>query len=66
LAKHGGGFKSKKRQKELARLKKQEEKRQRRFGERTVQETGTEEIAIVEGEVTTVTTVTEEKAKDPE
>ena len=32
MARRGGGFKSDKRRKELLRLQKQEEKRQRRFG----------------------------------
>ncbi len=35
-----GAFKSEKRKKELARLKKQEEKRQRRFAKATVQSEG--------------------------
>jgi hypothetical protein len=36
-------FKSEKRKKELARIKKQEEKRQRRFGEQTQQEAAEKE-----------------------
>ena len=43
MAKHGGGFKSNKRNKELLRLKKQEEKRQRRFGVQTAQKDDTDE-----------------------
>ncbi|MCX5802126.1 MAG: hypothetical protein NTU69_01105 [Proteobacteria bacterium] len=54
MAKHGGEFRSKKRQKELSRLQKQEEKRQRRFGGQTAKETGT------------VETVPEESKKDLE
>ncbi len=50
MAKHGVAFKSDKRKKELLRLKKQEEKRQRRFGEQTVEKTGTETTAIGESE----------------
>jgi hypothetical protein len=57
LAKHGVPFKSDKRKKELLRLKKQEEKRQRRFGEQTVEKTGTETTA-------TETTATGENEKD--
>jgi len=34
LAKHAGAYKSEKRKKELSRLKKQEEKRQRRMGKK--------------------------------
>jgi len=34
LAKHAGAYKSEKRKKELSRLKKQEEKRQRRLGKK--------------------------------
>lgn len=65
LARRGGGFKSDKRRKELTRLKKQEEKRQRRFSGKTEQETdaeveGTEEIGAEETENT------EEQEKDPE
>jgi hypothetical protein len=44
LARHGGGFKSDKRRKELLRLQKQEEKRQRRFSGKPNKETDTEEI----------------------
>jgi hypothetical protein len=44
LARHGGGFKSDKRRKELLRLQKQEEKRQRRFSGKTNKETDTEEL----------------------
>jgi len=43
LARHGGGFKSDKRRKELIRLQKQEEKRQRRFSGKPSKEMGTEE-----------------------
>lgn len=43
LARHGGGFKSDKRRKELIRLQKQEEKRQRRFSGKSSREMGTEE-----------------------
>lgn len=44
MARHGGGFKSDKRRKELLRLQKQEEKRQRRFSGKTNKETDTEEL----------------------
>jgi len=44
LARHGGGFKSDKRRKELLRLQKQEEKRQRRFSGKTNKETDSEEL----------------------
>jgi hypothetical protein len=44
LARHGGGFKSDKRRKELLRLQKQEEKRQRRFSGKTNKETEAEEL----------------------
>lgn len=54
MAKRGGMFKSDKRKKELARLKKQEEKRQRRFDGQAAKETDT------------AVTVTEESEKDPE
>jgi lipopolysaccharide assembly outer membrane protein LptD (OstA) len=54
-------FKSDKRKKELSRLKKQEEKRQRRFSGQTVTETDT---AVTETD--TAVTVTEESEKDPE
>lgn len=43
MARHGGGFKSDKRRKELLRLQKQEEKRQRRFSGKT-KETEAEEL----------------------
>ena len=43
LARHGGGFKSDKRRKELLRLQKQEEKRQRRFGGKTSKEADVED-----------------------
>ena len=43
MARHGGGFKSDKRRKELLRLQKQEEKRQRRFSGKTDKETDTGE-----------------------
>ena len=43
MARHGGGFKSDKRRKELLRLQKQEEKRQRRFSGKPIQETDGEE-----------------------
>lgn len=43
MARHGGGFKSDKRRKELLRLQKQEEKRQRRFSGKTNKETDTDE-----------------------
>ncbi len=38
MSKRGGAFKSEKRKKELSRLKKQEEKRQRRFSGQTEKE----------------------------
>ena len=44
MARHGGGFKSDKRRKELLRLQKQEEKRQRRFSGKTNKETDSEEL----------------------
>ncbi len=43
MARHGGGFKSDKRRKELLRLQKQEEKRQRRFSGKINKETDTDE-----------------------
>ena len=43
MARHGGGFKSDKRRKELLRLQKQEEKRQRRFSGKANKETDTDE-----------------------
>jgi hypothetical protein len=43
LARHGGGFKSDKRRKELLRLQKQEEKRQRRFSGKSDKELNAEE-----------------------
>jgi hypothetical protein len=43
LARHGGGFKSDKRRKELLRLQKQEEKRQRRFSGKSDKEPDTDE-----------------------
>lgn len=43
MARHGGGFRSDKRRKELLRLQKQEEKRQRRFSGKTSKETGAED-----------------------
>jgi hypothetical protein len=58
LARHGGGFKSDKRRKELLRLQKQEEKRQRRFSGKTDQETDTGESDL--GEPGTDELVTEE------
>lgn len=48
MARHGGGFKSDKRRKELLRLQKQEEKRQRRFTGKTDKETDTGEQEIEE------------------
>lgn len=48
MARHGGAYRSDKRQKELARLKKQEEKRQRRFGNLPPRESATEEPATEE------------------
>lgn len=50
MPRHGGGFKSEKRKKELSRLKKQEEKRQRRLTGQTEKETETG--ATVEAETT--------------
>lgn len=44
-----GGFKSEKRKKENARLKKQEEKRQRRFGLKTTEDSE-EQGEIIEGQ----------------
>jgi len=46
-----GGFKSEKRKKENARLKKQEEKRQRRFGLKTAEDAG-EPGEVIEGQET--------------
>jgi hypothetical protein len=60
LARHGGGFKSDKRRKELLRLQKQEEKRQRRFSGKTDQETDTRESDL--GESGTSELVTEESS----
>jgi hypothetical protein len=60
LARHGGGFKSDKRRKELLRLQKQEEKRQRRFSGKTDQETDTRESDL--GESGTGELVTEESS----
>lgn len=65
LARRGGGFKSDKRRKELTRLKKQEEKRQRRFGAKTGQETDAE-IEGVEETGTDESENSEEPEKDPE
>jgi hypothetical protein len=48
LARHGGGFKSDKRRKELLRLQKQEEKRQRRFSGKTEKDAEIEEPENVE------------------
>lgn len=44
MAKHAGAYKSEKRRKELSRLKKQEEKRQRRFSREVSAEKGAELI----------------------
>jgi hypothetical protein len=60
LARHGGGFKSDKRRKELLRLQKQQEKRQRRFSGKTDQETDTGESDL--GEPGTDELVTEESS----
>jgi hypothetical protein len=60
LARHGGGFKSDKRRKELLRLQKQEEKRQRRFSGKTDQESDTGESDL--GEPGTDELVTEESS----
>ena len=57
MARHGG-YKSEKRRKETARLKKQEEKRQRRFGAKTQNEEAGDEIESAEG-VDTESTTTE-------
>ncbi len=65
LARRGGGFKSDKRRKELTRLKKQEEKRQRRFGAKTEQETDAE-IEGIEETGAEETENIEEQEKDPE
>lgn len=43
MARHGGSFKSDKRRKELLRLQKQEEKRQRRFSGKTGKDADAEE-----------------------
>lgn len=58
LAKRGGAYKSEKRRKELTRLKKREEKRQRRLHKETSGEQGAEGVALEETEGIT----TEEKA----
>ena len=60
MARHGGGFKSDKRRKELLRLQKQQEKRQRRFSGKTDQETDTGESDL--GEPGTDELVTEESS----
>ncbi|MBP1734653.1 MAG: hypothetical protein H6Q53_940 [Deltaproteobacteria bacterium] len=60
MARHGGGFKSDKRRKELLRLQKQEEKRQRRFSGKTDQESDTGESDL--GEPGTDELVTEESS----
>ncbi|MCX5818225.1 MAG: hypothetical protein NTX75_18595 [Proteobacteria bacterium] len=57
MPRHGGGFKSEKRKKELFRLKKQEEKRQRRFTGQTEKEVGTEAETVTETEVETETKI---------
>lgn len=55
MAKHSGYYGSKKRQKEIARLNKQEEKRQRRFGAKNQ-----EDVKETEGEEGLVTENTEQ------
>jgi hypothetical protein len=62
LARHGGGFKSDKRRKELLRLQKQEEKRQRRFSGKTGKDAESEEPD--NGELTTEETPAEESTKE--
>jgi len=64
LARHGGGFKSDKRRKELLRLQKQEEKRQRRFSGKTNKETDSEELDNEESTVDE--SVPEDSTKDAE
>jgi hypothetical protein len=64
LARHGGGFKSDKRRKELLRLQKQEEKRQRRFSGKTNKETDSEELDNEES--TADESVPEDSTKDAE
>lgn len=64
MARHGGGFKSDKRRKELLRLQKQEEKRQRRFSGKTNKETDSEELDNEESTVDE--SVPEDSTKDAE
>lgn len=72
MARHGGGFKSDKRRKELLRLQKQEEKRQRRFSGKTDKETDTGESdlgepitdELVTGELVTGEQIQENGNKD--
>lgn len=64
MARHGGGFKSDKRRKELLRLQKQEEKRQRRFSGKTNKETDSEELDNEES--TADESVPEDSTKDAE
>ncbi|MCX5808818.1 MAG: hypothetical protein NTX36_05520 [Proteobacteria bacterium] len=64
MPRHGGGFKSEKRKKELSRLKKQEEKRQRRITGQTEKEVGTEAEAVTETEVETEATDSENQEKN--
>jgi hypothetical protein len=64
LARHGGGFKSDKRRKELLRLQKQEEKRQRRFSGKINKETDTEEQD--NGEIIVGESIPEDSTKDGE
>jgi hypothetical protein len=61
LARHGGSFKSDKRRKELLRLQKQEEKRQRRFAGKSDKDSDTEEQEG--GEITIEETTTENDVK---
>jgi len=63
LARHGS-FKSDKRRKELLRLQKQEEKRQRRFGGKTDKEPDTDEPGTLE--LTVEESSPEETVKDAE
>ena len=64
MARHGGGFKSDKRRKELLRLQKQEEKRQRRFGGKINKESDTGEQG--EGEPTVEESVSEDSTQETE
>ena len=64
MARHGGGFKSDKRRKELLRLQKQEEKRQRRFSGKANKETDTEDLDNEES--TVVESISEDSTQDTE